>query len=78
MGRAARVDVADLVYHVLNRANGRLPLFESAEDYRLFEEVLEQAKERIPMRILAYCIIHIFRNTHYQAQYLIGNSAKQY
>lgn len=41
MGRALRTDIADHVFHVLNRANARLPLFETSADYRLFEEVLE-------------------------------------
>lgn len=27
MGRAPRTDVGNIVYHVLNRANGRMPIF---------------------------------------------------
>jgi hypothetical protein len=39
------------VYHVLNRANGRQPLFEKDGDYTAFERVIEAACHRMPMRI---------------------------
>lgn len=57
MGRIPRVDVGDYVYHVINRANARLPLFEKDEDYKLFEDILTEAKERFTMRILSYQIM---------------------
>ncbi|MDO8492699.1 MAG: transposase [bacterium] len=57
MGRALRTDVGGYVYHVLNRANARTTLFEKQSDYFLFEKILEEAKERIDMRILAYSIM---------------------
>lgn len=57
MPRLARVDVGDYVYHVINRANGRLKIFESNKDYLLFERLLKKAKEEIDMRILAYVIM---------------------
>ena len=40
MPRTPRIDLADYVYHVLNRANGRLPIFENDKDYQHFESVL--------------------------------------
>ena len=43
MGRALRTASADMVYHVLNRANARRTLFEDAGDYTAFERVLAQA-----------------------------------
>lgn len=52
-----RVDVADLDYHAINRANARMQIFDNEEDYQLFENVLEEAKEKFDMRILAYCIM---------------------
>ncbi|MGM5483151.1 MAG: transposase [Nanobdellota archaeon] len=55
MPRAERVDVKDCYYHVLNRANARLTLFEQPKEYRLFESVLEEAKEKYGMRVIAYC-----------------------
>jgi putative transposase len=39
----------------MNRAAKRSILFETANDYLLFERTLESALARIPMRILAYC-----------------------
>lgn len=57
MGRSLRVAAGDVVYHVLNRANARLPLFETPADYAAFERVLAEAHERIAMRTLAYCVM---------------------
>ena len=54
MPRVARVDVGGEIYHVINRANGRLQIFNSDEDYRLFEQLLLETKEVTDMRILAY------------------------
>jgi len=45
------------VYHVLNRANARVPLFNKPADYAAFEQVLEEAQERVAMRILSYCVM---------------------
>jgi putative transposase len=45
------------VYHVLNRANARLPIFEKSQDYQAFERVLEDGRERYDMRLLAYCLM---------------------
>ncbi len=57
MGRAPRVDIADIVYHVINRANARVQIFDTPDDYILFESILVEAKEKVDMRILAYCIM---------------------
>jgi putative transposase len=57
MGRPLRVAPGGLVYHVLNRANGRMALFDDDGDYAAFERVLAQACERVSMRLLAYCVM---------------------
>jgi len=57
MPRQARVSVADVVYHVINRANGRLPIFHTDKDYKHFETLLQEAKDLTDMRILSYCIM---------------------
>lgn len=57
MGRPRRTTPADLVYHVLNRGNGRMCLFEQDGDYAAFERVLAEGCQRVPMRILAYCLM---------------------
>ena len=57
MGRPKRAADGGLVYHVLNRANARMTIFESAADYAAFLQVLEEAVERTQMRLLAYCVM---------------------
>ena len=57
MGRPVRSPAADVVYHVLNRANGRQRLFDDDGDYAAFEQVLAQASARVSMRLLAYCVL---------------------
>src|SRR5713226_3699012 len=58
MGRPYRVALGGYVYHVLNRANGRLPIFQKDGDYAAFERILDQALEHVAgMRLLAYCLL---------------------
>ncbi|MDO8469714.1 MAG: transposase [bacterium] len=57
MGRASRVEVGDIVYHVLNRANFRFKLFSKNAHYQKFLGIMEEAMELTPMRILAYCLM---------------------
>jgi putative transposase len=42
---------------VVNRAAGRLILFETSSDFQAFERLLSQAQNRTGMRILAYCLM---------------------
>ena len=57
MPRINRVDVGNLVYHVINRSNARMKIFRTPKDYQAFENVLQEAKEKFNMRILGYCIM---------------------
>jgi putative transposase len=57
MARQRRVTLANHVYHVMNRAAKRSVLFGNASDYLQFERTLESALARLPMRILAYCMM---------------------
>lgn len=43
MGRPHRAAEGGYVYHVLNRVNARMTLFEDDGDYQAFETILEQA-----------------------------------
>jgi len=52
-----RTATGGLVYHVLNRANGRMRIFHKPEDYDAFERIVEEAAERVAMRVLAYCLM---------------------
>ena len=56
MPRTARIAPGGLVYHVLNRAVARLPLFRKEADYAAFERVMLEAHKRHPTRILAWCL----------------------
>jgi putative transposase len=57
MGRPQRAAEGGYVYHVLNRANARVTIFERDADYEAFEKVLLEAVERTKTRLLAYCIM---------------------
>jgi len=57
MGRPPRAAVGNIVYHVLNRANGRMTIFRKNKDYEAFENILVEAKKKYPMRILSYCLM---------------------
>jgi putative transposase len=57
MPRITRTDVGEEVYHVLNRANARVQIFDNDEDYQIFESILKDAVEKFDMRLLAYCMM---------------------
>ncbi len=57
MGRPQRVAAGGYVYHVLNRANARIRIFDGDADYEAFEKVLSEAVERTETRLLAYCLM---------------------
>ena len=57
MGRPLRVDVGGYVYHVVNRANARMTIFEHDSDYAAFERIVDQAQSRTDMRLLAWCVM---------------------
>ena len=57
MPRRARVAPGGVVFHVLNRANGRLRLFKKDADYLAFESLLAEAHERVPVRVLDWCLM---------------------
>ena len=57
MPRRLRVSTGGLAYHALNRAVGRSRIFTKEADYLAFERVLEQVHQRLPVRILAYCLM---------------------
>ena len=46
-----------MIFHVLNRANARLPIFESDGDCAAFEQILAEAVERTQTRLLSYCLM---------------------
>ena len=57
MPRKARQRPGGFVYHVLNRGNGRDTIFQTAGDYAAFESILAEGLARMPMRLIAYCLM---------------------
>jgi putative transposase len=47
MPRTSRAAVGGLVYHVLNRGNGRLEIFRKPGDYLAFVDLMIDAKEKL-------------------------------
>jgi len=57
MPRSARASLANYCYHVLNRGNGRARVFHDDDDYDRFVGLLRQACARLPVRLVAYCLM---------------------
>jgi putative transposase len=57
MPRRPRSLIGGYVYHVLNRANGGLPLFTKDADFLTFEQTMAEAFERFPLRIIGYTVL---------------------
>jgi len=57
MPRSSRIAPGGMVFHVLNRGVGKMRIFEKEGDYEAFERILEETRERSPMRICAYCLM---------------------
>ena len=57
MGRPQRAAEGGYIYHVLNRANARMTIFDHDGDYEAFAQVLAEAVERTETRLLAYCLM---------------------
>ena len=57
MPRSRRPSSAGLVFHVLNRAAKRAPLFEAPADYAAFERILREAVNRFAISLFAYCLM---------------------
>ena len=57
MPRRPRVNSGGHAYHVLNRAVAREAIFLKDGDYLAFEKILEETVRRLPVRLLAYCLM---------------------
>ncbi len=56
MPRTARATEAGMIYHLLNRGNGRMPIFHKAGDFEAFERVLAEGLQRYPVELLTYTL----------------------
>jgi putative transposase len=57
MPRTARASAGGYCYHVINRGNAQRVIFHSDSDYRAFLALIVQACRRLPLRVLAYCLM---------------------
>ena len=57
MPRRLQLGSGGTIFHVLNRGARRLRLFDAPDDYGAFLRCLAETKRRIPLRLLAYCIM---------------------
>ena len=57
MPRVARGLADGLIYHIINRGNGRQQVFHKDQDYLAFVELLKGALQRFPVSLYAFCLI---------------------
>jgi putative transposase len=57
MPRPERLTLGGYVYHVLNRANGRLRIFRKEDDFLAFEKILAEGVGRFGVRVCGYCLM---------------------
>jgi REP element-mobilizing transposase RayT len=57
MPRTARGCVAGYCYYILNRGNARSEVFHKPGDYAAFLQAIAEASVRVPMPLLAYCLL---------------------
>src|SRR4029079_18469056 len=57
MQRSSRTTLGGYCYYVLNRRNSRRAVFRKPADYDAFVELLGEAQERVPMRLIAWCLM---------------------
>jgi len=57
MPRIARGLADGFVYHILNRGNAKQKVFQKAQDYKAFTDLMEKAKNRYGIKVFAYCLM---------------------
>jgi putative transposase len=57
MPRHARWSPGEICYHVVDRGNSRATVYYDELDYRAFLDLMARACERLPMRMLGYCLM---------------------
>ena len=74
MPRTARASVGNMCYHAINRGNAGAEVFHKEEDYVAFLKLMWDANQRLPMRVLAYCLMPN-QNEHAVSSAFLGVSA---
>ena len=57
MGRSARLNYPDLVYHIINRGNNRQVIFADEDDYRQYLNTIQRYKKKYRFKLFAYCLM---------------------
>lgn len=57
MPRRPRAASGNHIYHVLNRSVGRSTIFDGDADYLAYIKVLNEARDRVACRLLAFCLM---------------------
>ena len=88
MPRTARASVGGMWYHALNRGNRREAVFHKPGDYDAFVEAMIDARARVPLDLLGYCLMpnhfHLVLRPHVDGdlgrwmQWLLTAHARRY
>ena len=57
MPRTARAASGGVVYHVLNRGNGRTTIFREPGDYAAFLQLLIDGKDKARVELFGFCLM---------------------
>ena len=57
MPRTARSALGGIVYHVLNRGNGKMPIFRKPGDFQAFAELLLDGKDKADVDLFGFCLM---------------------
>src|SRR5258708_29465216 len=57
MPRTARAASGGVVYHVLNRGNGRMTIFREPGDYAAFLQLLIDGKDKARVELFGFCLM---------------------
>ena len=72
MGRALRITVPNLPFHILNRGNNRQLVFREKEDFSYYLGLLKRYKKEFAFRL--YHFILMPNHTHFQMEPTIEGS----
>ena len=57
MPRAPRIQIPNLLFHVINRGNGRQNIFRSQKDYHEYLKLIQRFKEDHPLKLYHYVLM---------------------
>jgi putative transposase len=67
MPRPVRINLPNLIYHVVNRGNNRQVVFAEESDYHKYLDILRRYKAEFGFKVFAYCLmsnhIHLLLKT---------------